>query len=363
MNVSMISDAFGEAASDPDQANMFMRLFYLHQTLGQNEPALVMQEKALMRRCFYRIVDPPAPAIRLLALMGPGNMLDNAPLEFVVDNSDIRLDLLYLLPDKDLPEIIPDHDIAIVALGESKKNRPLLARMEDLLAAWPRPVLNNPHRVLRCARDAACELLQGIPGLLVPETRRLDQEQARNSSFPITIRPVDSHSGAGLKKINSAAELDAYFEAFPDNEFYVSQYVDYCSKDGLFRKARIALIDGSPYICHLAISDDWVVHYIPASMQLNAQKRAEEAAMMEDFDRDFAARHRTALETIAERLGLDYVILDCGEMRDGRLLFFEADTRGWIHATDPVEVFPYKLKIMQKAFDAFRTMLANRIFA
>ena len=49
------------------------------------------------------------------------------------------------------------------------------------------------------------------------------------------------------------------------------------------------------------------------------------------------------------------------ETRDGRLLLFEADSRGWIHATDPVDLFPYKPAVMQKAFDGFRTMLLKHM--
>lgn len=37
-----------------------------------------------------------------------------------------------------------------------------------------------------------------------------------------------------------------------------------------------------------------------------------------------------------------------------------ADIGGWIHATDPDDVFPYKPPVMQKAFNAFRNMLAMR---
>jgi hypothetical protein len=145
-----------------------------------------------------------------------------------------------------------------------------------------------------------------------------------------------------------------------DIEFFVAEHIDYRSNDGLYRKCRIALIDGKPYVCHLAISDNWIVHYKSAGMQLSEQKRVEEAAMMESFDRDFAARHWVVFRSIAERLDLDYVILDCGEMRDGRLVLFEVDIGGWIHATDPIDMFPYKPPVMQKAFDAFRTMLADR---
>ncbi|OIQ86721.1 hypothetical protein GALL_314290 [mine drainage metagenome] len=356
----VIADAISEALSDPDPANMFMRMFYLLQALGKHEFALEMQAKALEQCRLYRIADPSAPAIRLLALLGPGSMLDNTPLEYVIENSGIRLDLLYLLPDQPMPEMVPDHDVAIVALAESDRNRPLLARMEEVLAAWPRPVLNPPRRILRCARDAACRLLRDAPGLLVPETRRLARGLIGQPAFPLTIRPVDTHGGQGLRKIDSAAELGAYLEAFADEQFYCSEYVDYRSADGQFRKYRIALIDEQPYICHLAIADEWVVHYARAGMQLSAWKCAEEAAAMESFDRDFALRHRVALAAIAARLQLDYVILDCAEAADGRLLLFEADTRGWIHASDPVDLFPYKQETMQKAFDAFRAMLVKR---
>jgi hypothetical protein len=179
--------------------------------------------------------------------------------------------------------------------------------------------------------------------------------------MPFTIRPVDTQGGIGLAKIDNAAGLEVFLDLYPDTDYYLSDYVNYRSADGLFRKCRVALIDGQPYICHLAISEHWMVHYRSAGMELDAGKRAEEAAMMAGFDSDFALRHGPALQTIAQRLALDYVVLDCGETRDGRLLLFEADSRGWIHSTDPVERFPYKPAVMQQAYDAFRAMLLRRM--
>jgi hypothetical protein len=361
MPASAMPDFVVQTHADPDLANLCMQMFYVLLALGQHEFALEMQTQALQRRCLYRIAGRSVPTIRLLALMGPGDMMDNTPFEFVVENSDVCLDLLFLVPGQALPDVIPDHDIAIVAIGESARNRPLLDRVQALLASWPRPVLNPPQRVLRCARDAVWQLLSDIPGLLIPATQRLEPEQIRGLHFPITIRPVDTHGGIGLAKLDSDLDLDAYLERHLHSEYDVAPYVDYRSENGFFRKARIALIDRQPYVCHLAISDHWMVHYLSAGMELSPDKRAEEAAMMENFDQDFAVRHRAALAAIADRLRLDYVVLDCGEMPDGRLLLFEADSRGWIHATDPVEIFPYKPRVMQKAFDAFRTMLLNSV--
>jgi hypothetical protein len=89
----------------------------------------------------------------------------------------------------------------------------------------------------------------------------------------------------------------------------------------------------------------------------SAEKRAEEARFMANFDTDFAVRHTGALHGIAERVGLEYLPLDCSETRDGRLLLFELGTNMIVHAMDPPDVFPYKLPQMQKVFGAFQEML------
>jgi hypothetical protein len=136
--------------------------------------------------------------------------------------------------------------------------------------------------------------------------------------------------------------------------------VDYQSADGLYRKLRIVLIDGAPFICHLAISSHWMVHYLSAGVAESAEKRLEEQRMMESFDQDFAWRFQMQLREIARALQLDYVTIDCAEGPDGALLVFEADSRGIIHAADPVHIYPYKPAVMQKAFDAFAALLRQR---
>ena len=99
----------------------------------------------------------------------------------------------------------------------------------------------------------------------------------------------------------------------PQEEFYISRFIDYRAPDGLFRKYRIVLIDGRPFLCHIAISQHWMIHYLNAGMAESAEKRAEEARCMASFDKDFARRHAAALRAIHERAGLDYLGIDCGE--------------------------------------------------
>ncbi|MDD2864344.1 MAG: hypothetical protein PHC99_06420, partial [Methylococcales bacterium] len=116
-NIDDIPDMIHDSMTDTNPSNMFMRMFYIASALNQNELAEDMQEKALQHSCIYRINNPAHSKIRLLALMGVGNMTDNVPIDFIIENSDIRLDLLYVLPEKEMPLSIPDHDIAFVALG------------------------------------------------------------------------------------------------------------------------------------------------------------------------------------------------------------------------------------------------------
>ena len=49
----------------------------------------------------------------------------------------------------------------------------------------------------------------------------------------------------------AAQALLNYLRAMPDPEFVLSQYVDYRSADGLFRKYRVALIGGEAYAVHM----------------------------------------------------------------------------------------------------------------
>ena len=83
-------------------------------------------------------------------------------------------------------------------------------------------------------------------------------------------------------------------------------FLDYLNCDGLFAKARVVLIDGKPFACHLASSEHWMVHYLNAQMESNAARRATEAAWMAEVDEGFAKRQSKALKAIEKTVRLDY---------------------------------------------------------
>jgi hypothetical protein len=96
-------------------------------------------------------------------------------------------------------------------------------------------------------------------------------------------------------------------------------------------------------------------------MDLSEAKRNEEKLEMLDFEFRFGLKHKCAFRSFHEHIDLDYVVLDCFETKDNKLLIFEADPGSWIHATDPVELYPYKQPVMQKAFNAFTQLLKKKI--
>jgi glutathione synthase/RimK-type ligase-like ATP-grasp enzyme len=177
--------------------------------------------------------------------------------------------------------------------------------------------------------------------------------------FPLIVRPLGSHAGQDLEKIDTPADLAKYLDGVAHERFYLSRFVDYRSADGLFRKYRIVLIEGVAYICHFAVSSHWMIHYLNAGMEESAEKRQQEAECMAQFDQTFAVRHAAALAEIYARIGLSYLGIDCAETPDGRLLVFEVDNAMIVHALDSEELYPYKKPAMKKVFRAFRNMLEN----
>ncbi len=346
---------------------------------ARNALGVALQDD-LLRQCrMFRVADGPAAQgrarpLRLLAFVAPGDLQMNMPLEFITQHLNVRLDLVYVLPGMELPPVMPNHDVAICAISDS--DPAALERLIPLLARWPRPVLNDPGRVAggqigTLTRDGIARLFADTDGITSPAT----VSHARSAVFdflacafpvsslvpdacwPLLIRPVGSHAGKSLERVESPDALRAYMDNTVAKHLYLSRFVDYRSEDGSYRKYRLALIQGQAFLCHMAVSDHWMIHYLNAGMSESAVKRADEARALAEFENGFARRQGSAIAIIQERLGLDYVILDCAEAPDGTLLLFEVEMAAIIHKLDPEDLFAYKQLPMQRIFDAFEDML------
>jgi hypothetical protein len=371
-------ELLSKLAAGKAEAGEGLDLSLITQLLGDRPTGLAIQAEVLAFHQLYR--SPCAsekPTLRVLALAAAIDMGGNTPIEFLLENSGVELQTLYVVDGVDLPSPLPDHDVAIVIASDSAECTEALRKIDSMASRWPRPLLNQPRLVRNLDRDKLHGLLGGIARLEIPATECLSRaqlsemacskagfaDQAAELKFPLIIRPRGSHAGVGLAKLDDASMTERYLSDRAEQEFFVARFVDYASQDGLFRKYRIVFVDGRAYACHMAIAERWDIWYLNAGMAFSAEKRVEEKRFMREFDSDFAVRHRNALTAIAERVSLDYFTIDCAENKDGELLIFEADNTAVVHNMDSPEVFPYKPPQMRKIFDAFAAMLHRHVSA
>ncbi len=278
------------------------------------------------------------------------------------DSRYVTLHRWYVDPAQPIPAL-PHHDAAFVAIGESDASRSRLTAVGRFLESSLRPALNRPAGIARLARVALAETFAAARHARVVSTTRVERAQYAAGGFPYPhiVRPVGSHGGHGLERIDDAAAHAAYLAGHEDTQLYVAPFVDYPSTDGLFRKYRIVFVDGEPLPCHLAISPNWMVHYYNSPMAEHAWMRDEERAFMADIGSVFGGELDAALRETAQLLALDYVGIDCAIDRDGKLLIFEADNALIVHLLDDPAMYPYKHQYVPRIYAALDALVRRRI--
>ena len=360
-------DLIARLAADLNDAGAMLDLSTLLQMRGERAKGLALQAAALaLSRC-YRTAHGTGRALRVLAFAAPGDLMTNTPLDFLLEGSDVELTTWYVDSSAPSPDEVPDHDLAVLAIGQADDGSAALARLAGAFDAWPKPVVNgHPDRIAALTRDGVADAFADHPRIVAPATRRVDrtalEAAAANARYlatlhrdlrlPIIVRPIGSHAGNGLERLYGSVDLAAYLETHDAHEFFVASFFDYAGADGLYRKLRVVFVNGRPFVAHMAVSARWMVHYLNADMG-EAAHRQEEARMMATFDDGFAARHAAAFADLAATFGLDYVGIDCAETQDGRLVVFEADVAMIVHAMDSAELYPYKKPAMAKLFAGF----------
>ena len=216
---------------------------------------------------------------------------------------------------------IADPDICSQALG-------LVARIADQAQ---RPCFNHPSAVVRTTRDSVARLLEGIPRLTVPKTIRVEHTSSadvRNAvkdaelRYPILVRVVGSHGGKDRVLIERPEAMDEITQLpHPGRPLYLTEFFDFVSADGLYRKFRIVVVGNIMLVRHCVTGEHWSLH----GARRTANTEQEEAAVFDNFDRDWVPSLRPIFHEIARRLDLDYFGVDCNIDADRQVLLFEAN--------------------------------------
>lgn len=372
----LCSQLLVENARNPNSVGCLMDISVIQQLNGNLKAGLDYQLQAFKSSRLFRTRREAPSKKTLLVLAAPIHMGGNTPVEFLLENSEFEIITYYVVPGMEDMQSIPEHDVAFVAApGDSGITRQFIEEIDRLTIAWPVPLANKPQKIMKLERDELQQQVRNIAKIRYPKTIRCNREELNSISasaapsdqfeevgdYPIVIRPVGSHAGRGLEKLTCPADLDRYLQIWFDEEFFVSEYIDYSSpKDGAFRKYRIIFIDGKAYPCHMAISDQWKIWYMNAEMQHSEEKRLEEKAFMDSFNVNFAEKHKSNFSSLCQNVGLDYFGIDCAEDQNGNLVLFEADNALIVHNMDSRQIFPYKERHMDALFEAFSDMLNRK---
>jgi glutathione synthase/RimK-type ligase-like ATP-grasp enzyme len=354
---------------DPDNAAAHQGLGAVLSDLGDRDAARVHFEKGFKDRAIselpYRGSKPP---VRLLQLVSSGG--GNIPTAHLLDDTVFQTAVIVADHVGSIVRL-PSHQLVLNAIGDADLCEPALKSAIGLLEMTEMPVINDPRTVMKTGRVANAGRLKAIAGAITALTVPMKRDMlvgpegvaaiaSLGLSFPLLLRATGYHTGRNFIKLFAAGDLAAAATSLPGEELLVIEYLDARGRDGKSRKYRVMMIDGELYPLHLAISQDWKVHYFTSKMSENADYRAEEARFLENMPAVLGTRAMTALAAIGSALGLDYAGVDFGLDGDGDLLVFEANASMTISRPDKGSEWDYRRDAIDRAIGAAVNMIMKK---
>ena len=355
--------------ADPDHAQAHQGLGAVLADNGDRDGAREHFRKGFRAHAIsalpYRGNGPPVPLLQLVS-SGGGN-IPTAPFldDRVFSTSVAVTDYL----DPALP--LPPHRLIFNAIGDADLCEPALEAAIQLIARSRAPIINDPRAVMRSGRISNASRLAALPGVVTPRTLPVGRDflignggaawlTQQQFTFPLLLRSPGYHTGRNFILVEREAELAAAAATLPGKELLAIEYLDARGRDGSARKYRVMLIDGKIYPLHLAISQNWKVHYFTSDMADKPDHRQEERVFLDDMRSVIGDKAMAALGAIRDALGLDYAGVDFGLNGSGDLLLFEANATMVIASPDADPRWAYRRGPITSAIDAVVAMIRRR---
>ena len=154
--------------------------------------------------------------------------------------------------------------------------------------------------------------------------------------------------------------MDEAAAALGPGEHVATQFVDFSSADGHYRKFRVYFIGPRIILRHMIVSDVWNVHVKDRTrfMSQHPELVAEERALFDSAD-PFTPAVREVLQHVRERMPLDFFGMDFAITQSGEVVLFEANATMNFFPLWPTEdpQFIYLTKCLDPAQAAFRELL------
>lgn len=355
-------------AADPDMTVAHQNLAAIHADRGELDQARHHRDMAYRRENLFVETAPHAEArVLLLTTSESGNVPHK---HLLPAHRYTRMNWFIEYAREGQAASLPDHEVVFNIIGDPDLSGPTEAAVAAFLPLCRRPPINAPARVAATRRDRIPALLDGIEGVFAPKVARIEAGaiaiggleacvEAAGIALPALVRPIASHGGRGLTLARKPFDLEDV-ELGGAIGAYVTEYHDTRSPiDHLFRKYRVIFVDRRPYPYHLAIADDWMVHYETAQMPGAFDRQAEELAFLADPAAVLGAEAWVAVRAIGERLDLDYAGVDFTLTGAGEVLVFEANATMLVHPEDGDGEFAAKNPYVEAIISAFQQMLAR----
>lgn len=220
-------------------------------------------------------------------------------------------------------------------IADADTHRGSLQRCAELCGQLGAPVINRPELVLRTTRERMAESLTGIPGVTMPRTVRFRPGSpddvfaaaaAGQFDFPFIVRVAGDHGGTSTVRVCGREDYgQLHIYPFDGRDFYLTQYIEYRNREGLYHKQRIAVVDGEPLLRHALFDAQWLIHAASRQFMRRHETWEDGHRRMRHFDREVIPAIRPAIEEITRRVKLDIYGIDCCIRAEHDMLLFEAN--------------------------------------
>ena len=223
--------------------------------------------------------------------------------------------------------------LVINNVTDPDRNPKCLAVLDKLEREYGASFLNSPRYIAQIGRDRVAAIAKGIPGIEAPTTLRLIKEdkvaivraaEAAGFRWPGILRPAGEHGGTSVQIMRNAEETAAMRN--PREQHYLTEFANFRSPDGLYRKVRFFVIGGEVLPRSMVIGKKWNLHRRDRGDILpGVDPAAEEKRLYDDFAEGRFRRIEEALRELASKLKLDYLGVDCALLSYEQILLFEAN--------------------------------------
>ena len=231
---------------------------------------------------------------------------------------------------------LPKIDAIYCSICNYDNQRNSIDSFEQKFSTTDIPIINHPSGIKKSTRDTIYDAFKTSSEFIVPKTVRVRPKSVKNVfelarehsfEFPFIFRTIAENNAKNMVKIYSIEDTDKLESfAFDGREFYMIQYHEYQSTDGLYRKYRALMIDGELVLRHLIFCDEWKNANFDGH-----NKVIERNPTIIEEEKDFLQNkpnknliHMSKL--LYEHTKLDFFGFDFGYDSKGKTILFEANS-------------------------------------